>query len=192
MSLVDSARSRVARITPIQLQHNRLGFSLVEILVVVAILGMMATLAAPSFLSWVNNKRIEDISAQVIGVLKEAQAEAIRKSQSCRLTITTTSVTASPPSCLPTGTRDLTQVSGGESASGVTLIAQATPITIQFSPKGSTTSSNVLVFYHPDQAQGMRCLAISSGIGLMRTGKFSGSHPPSTSQANTNNCHTSM
>jgi Tfp pilus assembly protein FimT len=152
----------------------------------------MAALAAPSFLSWVNNKRIEDISAQVTGALKEAQAEAIRKSQSCTLTITTTSVTASPPSCLPTGARNLTQISGGDSSSGVSLIAQTTPVTIQFSPKGSTASSNVLVFYHPDQAQGMRCLAISSGLGLIRTGTFSGSHPPSSSQANTNNCHTSI
>lgn len=160
-----------------------------EVLVIVLILAVFAALGTPSFLSWVNSKRIEDVLSQVEGALKEGQAEAIRKSQRCSLTITSSSVSANPSNCLPTGTRDLAQISGGNNTSGITLVAQNTDV-IEFSPKGSTSSSNVFVFYHPDQSGGMRCLAISAGIGIIRTGEFKGSFPPSSGQATPTNCHT--
>lgn len=171
-------------------QQKDLGFSLPEILAIVVILGIFASLAIPSFLSWVNSKRIEDVATQVEGALKEAQAGAIRKSQNCSLTINATSVTATPTNCLPTGSRDLTQVSGGNSASSVTVMSNNN-LQITFSPKGSTTSSNVFVFYHPDQTKGMQCLAISAGIGIIRTGEFRGIHPPSAAQATADNCYSS-
>ncbi|QUY42780.1 Tfp pilus assembly protein FimT/FimU [Acaryochloris marina] len=166
------------------------GFSLPEVLAIVLILGIFAALGTPSFLSWVNKKRVEDVLAQVEGALKEGQASAIRTSQRCSLTITSSSVAANPSNCLPTGSRDLTQVNGRNQISGVTLVAQ-NPDTIEFSPKGSTSSSNVFVFYHPDQSGGMRCLAISAGIGIIRVGEFKGSFPPSSGQATPTNCHTS-
>ncbi|MGR3273751.1 pilus assembly FimT family protein [Acaryochloris marina NIES-2412] len=170
-------------------RKNR-GFTLPEVLLIVIILGIFAALAAPSFLNWVNKKRVEDTLLQVEGAVKEAQAAAIRKSQTCELNISASSVTSIPPNCLPTGTRDLTQISGGSNATGVSIIAKDTE-KITFSPKGTTTSSNIFVFYHPDQAQGMRCLAISSGIGIIRTGQFKGPHIPSTDDATSTNCQTS-
>lgn len=171
-------------------QRKNHGFTLPEVLLIVIILGIFAALAAPSFLSWVNSKRVEDVLSQVEGAVKEAQAAAIRTSQTCELDISSSSVTSTPPNCLPTGTRDLTQLSGGSSSVGVALIASNNS-KITFSPKGTTTSSNIFVFYHPDQARGMRCLAISSGIGIIRTGQFQGPHIPSTSDATSTNCHTS-
>lgn len=171
-------------------QQKSRGFTLPEVLLIVITLGIFAALAAPSFLSWVNSKTVEDVLSQVEGALKEAQAEAIRKSQACELNISTSSITSIPPNCLPTGSRDLTQLSGGSSSLGVTFIASNNS-KITFSPKGTTTSSNIFVFYHPDQARGMRCLAISSGIGIIRTGQFQGPHIPTTSDATSTNCHTS-
>lgn len=170
-------------------QKNR-GFTLPEVLLIVIILGIFAALAAPSFLSWVNRKGVEDVLSQVEGAVKEAQAVAIRKSQTCELDISASSVTSMPPNCLPTGARDLTQVSGGNNDAGVSIIA-STNEKITFSPKGTTTSINVFVFYHPDQSQGMRCLAISSGIGIIRTGEFKGPHIPTVSDATSMNCQTS-
>lgn len=178
-----------------QQQHNSIGFTLPEVLVIAVILGLFAALAAPSFLSWVNNKRVGDVLSQVEGAIKEAQSQAIQKSQSCELTITSSSVTATPENCLPTGTRDLSQISGGNNGSGVIVIASNTSINklkVKFSPKGTTTIGNIFVFYHPDQSQGMRCLAISEGIGIIRTGEFRGPHIPSSEDATTHNCHTSM
>ena len=173
-----------------QTQRNTIGFTLPEILVIVVILGIFAALAAPSFLSWINNKRIGDVLSQVEGAIKEAQSEAIRKSQSCELTITASSVSATPPNCLPTGARDLTQISGSNNGSGVSFVTANTS-KVMFSPKGTTTSSNIFVFYHPEQSQGMRCLAISEGIGIIRTGKFKGPHVPAVGNATSSHCHTS-
>lgn len=170
--------------------QNNIGFTLPELLVIVVILGVFATLVAPSFLSWVNNKRVQDVLSQVEGAIKEAQSEAIRQSQPCKLTLTTSSISADPQTCLPTGPRDLTEVSGGDSGTGVTFTA-ANSSKIMFSAKGTTTSSNIFVLYHPNQSQGMRCLAISAGIGIIRTGKFKGPHIPSSGDASSSNCHTS-
>jgi len=170
--------------------HQDLGFSLPEMVLILFLLGLFAAFAMPNFLTWVNNKRVEDVLGLVEGAVKEAQAEAIQSSQICNVTITATAVTATPPTCLPTGPRDLTQVSGGTGDSGVKVIADNTA-PILFSPKGTTLSSNIFVFYHPQQAQGMRCLAISEGLGLLRTGKFMGPHTPQAGDATANNCHTS-
>jgi len=170
--------------------RSHIGFTLPELLVIVVILGLLAALAAPSFLSWVNNKRVQDVLSQVEGAIKEAQSEAIRKSQPCKLIITTSSVSADPQNCLPTGSRDLTEVSGGDSGAGVTFTA-ANSSSVLFSAKGTTTSSNVFVLYHPDQSQGMQCLAISAGVGIIRTGEFKGPHIPSSSDATSTNCYTS-
>lgn len=170
--------------------HQDLGFSLPEMVLILFLLGLFAAFAMPNFFTWVNNKRVEDVLSLVEGAVKEAQAEAIRSSQICNLTITAAVVTAMPPTCLPTGPRDLTQVSGGKGDSGVKMIV-ANTAPIIFSPKGTTPSSNIFVFYHPHQAQGMRCLVISEGIGLIRIGKFMGSHIPQAGDATANNCHTS-
>ena len=171
-------------------QSKNRGFTLPEVLLIVIILGIFAALAAPSFLSWVNRKRVEDALSLVEGAVKEAQAVAIRKSQACELNISASSVTSVPPNCLPTGARDLTQVSGGSNSTGVTLITKNNA-KITFSPKGTTTSTNIFVFYHPEQDQGMRCLAISSGIGIIRTGQFKGPHVPTVSDVTSTNCQTS-
>ncbi|WP_299406824.1 type IV pilin protein [Acaryochloris sp. IP29b_bin.148] len=173
-----------------QYQRKNFGFSLPEVLAIVVIVGILAALSAPSFFSWVNNKRIEDVSRQVEGALKEGQATAIRTSQQCSLTISSSSITATPPSCLPTGARDLTQLGGGTNPNAVDLIA-ANNTPIEFSLKGSTASSNVLVFYHPDQSQGMRCIAIAAGIGIIRTGEFRGAYPPTANQPEAKDCYAS-
>ena len=169
--------------------QNKSGFTLPEVLLIVVIIGIFAALAAPGFLSWVNRKRVNDVLSQVEGAVKEAQSTAIRKSQPCELSITSSSVTATPQNCLPTGARDLTQVSGGTNESSVNVIANNTS-RIVFSPKGTTTSSNIFIFYTPTQSQGMRCLALSAGIGIIRTGDFKGPHVPAASDAITNNCYT--
>lgn len=179
-------------IAPSHNRCNHFGFTLIEMLGIVVIIGIIAAFTLPNFLSWVTTKYVEDSLLKTEAAIKEAQATAISKSQTCTLSITSSSITATPTDCLPTGPRDFTQTADRNASQvAVAITAQTTPIILRFSPKGSTSSSNILVFSHPDQSQQMRCLAISAGPGILRTGRFTGTNPPVTAEINTTNCHTS-
>ena len=57
------------------------GFTLIEMLVTIIIIGVIASLAAPNFLGLLNQSRVKDGLAQVEGAIKEAQRQAIRTRQ---------------------------------------------------------------------------------------------------------------
>jgi type IV fimbrial biogenesis protein FimT len=60
------------------------GFSLVELMVVVAILGMVAAAAAPSYQNYVQNSRIRSVSESILNGLQKARTEALRNNASVR------------------------------------------------------------------------------------------------------------
>ncbi len=57
------------------------GFTLIEIVVVVLILGVVLALAAPSYNGAVNGSRLAGTANELLASLKQARAEAIRRNQ---------------------------------------------------------------------------------------------------------------
>lgn len=68
-------------------RNNNKGFSLIEILIIVAIVGILAAIAVPSFASSFDRVQLNQAVVEVRGILQEAQRQAIRKSQPCGVTV---------------------------------------------------------------------------------------------------------
>lgn len=67
------------------------GFSLIEVLTVVAIIGVMGAIAVPSFLPWLSNKGIQSASRDLFSNMKKAQSLAVKLNRNCTVTFNGTS-----------------------------------------------------------------------------------------------------
>ncbi|MEG5136195.1 MULTISPECIES: pilus assembly FimT family protein [unclassified Microcoleus] len=54
------------------------GFTLLEVLVTVLVLGILSSIAAPSWLAFINNQRVRTVNDRVLQSLRTAQSEAKR------------------------------------------------------------------------------------------------------------------
>ncbi len=61
-----------------RLYRDNPGFTLVELLVIVAIFGILAAIAAPSWLALLTRQRLYDARANALDKIREAQNQAIR------------------------------------------------------------------------------------------------------------------
>ncbi|GAB4384948.1 MAG: hypothetical protein Kow00121_49190 [Elainellaceae cyanobacterium] len=167
----------------LNVQDSNQGFTLIEGLVVIVIIGIVSAIAAPSLFSMVNRSKINSAQAEVQGVLQEAQRQSIRSSRSCNVTLSANTITGN---CLTTGNLTLDQVSL-RSASNNAAISSfwfnhkgelfindplgtapqrfTAPITFVISASSSTVQ---------------KCLVFSAPLGLLRSGTYTGATSTTT------------
>ena len=148
------------------------GFTLIETLATVVIIGIVAAIAAPNLLGLMNATRVKQGIAQVEGAIKEGQKQAIRLGKRCQVNIDTANkritaqtVEATPVNCL---------LNNRELNDSLEIETNDTDTAIIFSSKGTpdNTTESIFVVHMPNGTSERRCLVITPGLGIMRTGEY--------------------
>ncbi len=149
------------------------GFTQIELLVVLVIIGILASVSIPTFVDLLATYRVRDAMFQVEGALKEAQRESLENSIICEIRFNTTAktITATPSACLKE-----------EKTLNSNIILAANRLRFSFSHRGTTVNSGTIVVSSTNNPFEKRCLAISNGSGIMRTGVYT-NDPTSSIQA---------
>jgi prepilin-type N-terminal cleavage/methylation domain-containing protein len=144
------------------------GFTLIESLIVVSIVGILISIAIPSLLAAQNRAKLRQAQEMVVASLQESQRESTRRNQSCTLTFDkSNNKILGQGGCLLSGDRNL--------PSGVTLNYTGTASGIQYGIRGNTTTNKAIILGIKDDPNPTRCLTVSAPLGIIRLGSYDNS-----------------
>ncbi len=145
---------------------NKSGFTLLEMLVVLAILGIAAAIGVPSLLAMYQRQQLHNAVGIVVTALQEAQQRAIERNSSCVVTFAAaqSKILANGSNhCLITGDRSL--------PAGITL-SHSGGDTISYGFKGNTTDNRTIFLNIAHSPAPPQCVVVSAPIGILRQGTY--------------------
>ncbi|MCB4377277.1 prepilin-type N-terminal cleavage/methylation domain-containing protein [Synechococcus sp. MU1650] len=156
------------------------GFSLVECLVVVALLGILATLAIPSS-SAVQRRLALDSALRRLRVgLDRGRMAAERDRQPCALELSANGWQPPLAGYLPACRGGVTPLV--ETGEGELELRSNLPDAVRFSTNGLVLDGGLVVVSHPSHAQAL-CLVIGLPLGISRSGVYRGDPSSALSSA---------
>jgi len=125
-------------------KHSNKGFSAIEIVIVVAILGVLSSVAVPSFMGWIANNKIESSAIGLRSVLSAARVQSISKGENTRVEFSAGSVVScvsriAEASCDSAIDADKLKTFAWDSGKVSVNSAGSLSTTIVFNPRGRLT-----------------------------------------------------
>jgi prepilin-type N-terminal cleavage/methylation domain-containing protein len=182
----------------LNVHHKNQGFTLLEILIALAITGILAALTLPNLLAWLNSNKVQEATDSIQSALQDAQKQAMRRGRICTINFTNgtgtnptvySQIRASEAGCLVmanAGSLNLPQE--------VFMVVRNFPTLgsspgVQFSFRGHvpgltfTPRENqaIIVLYpaanasaapYPNQER--KCLVMASLLGIVKQGTYTG------------------
>ena len=180
--------------------HKNQGFTLLEILVALAITGILAALTLPNLSAWLNSNKVKEATDSIQLALEDAQRQAIRRGRNCTINFTNptgtdptvySQITASEPDCLVA-----TNTNGGSLSlpQEIFMVVNNFPTLgsspgVQFSFRGHVpgltfvprANQAIIVLYpaanataDPYPNQEKKCIVIASLLGIVKQGTYTG------------------
>jgi len=156
------------------------GFTLIELMVSITVLGILTMLALPSYGRWIANMQVRNMAESIQNGLRSAQREAVARNGSASFLLTNDS----PPTCTSTQANDganwavcsgstLVQQNSGKSGSASAIVSSPEFTAVTFDGLGRPTLNSAATISitsangscQQASSDGVRCLNVLMSSG---------------------------
>jgi prepilin-type N-terminal cleavage/methylation domain-containing protein len=167
---------------PLNVRREDRGFTMIEIIVTVVVAGILMAVAVPSLLGLLSQTRVKDGLRQVEGSLKEAQRQAMRQGQTCKIIMDAANNTIKPDPTTPRCLSESKTISPDIKFKGDVAdpANNATLINVSFTHKGiNNMGARTIAIYRemngvPVTNGVQKCVIITSNLGGIKSGIYRG------------------